>query len=43
MGCLLSFGIRGAELEAEGWDEHDEEEGDEDSEEDDEHDHRGTP
>ena len=27
LGCLLSFGIRGAELEAEGWDDNDEEEG----------------
>ena len=29
LGFLLSFGIRGAELEADGWDERDEEEGEE--------------
>ncbi|TKA78511.1 hypothetical protein B0A55_01972 [Friedmanniomyces simplex] len=33
LGCLLSFGIRGADLEADGWEEHDEEEGEERDEE----------
>lgn len=34
VGSLMSFGIRGSGLEAEGWDEEDDSEGNEDEEED---------
>ncbi|KAK3068778.1 hypothetical protein LTR53_013378 [Teratosphaeriaceae sp. CCFEE 6253] len=35
LGCLLSFGIKGADLEADGWQERDEEEGEDGDEDDD--------